>query len=102
MSGFLFNRQPSSVKRHNGTPSDQQLREQGTAETLQGVLQAQSITASAIFAMLVSKNILSAREAAEYMSEIRQVLERDVKDPIGAVAGKMLGTYSQALVAADE
>ena len=76
--------------------------DQDVSSAVQAVLEAQSITASAIFAMLVSKGILSAREAGEFMREIQSVLERDVKSPIGATAGKMLGAYGQALITADE
>ncbi|HEX8667937.1 MAG TPA: hypothetical protein VF727_06150 [Allosphingosinicella sp.] len=94
MSSFLFNRRPTPESQPEPT------REPGSAAALAALAQAQSITASAIFAMLVSKGILSPQEAAQYMSELASVLERDVGGPTGAEAGKTLASYAQALVAA--
>jgi hypothetical protein len=96
MSSFLFNRRTASEERQPSSP------EQPFAQIdAEGILQAQAITASAIFAMLVSKGVLSADEAADYMGEIASVLRRDVDAPLGATAGNMLSRYGQALVAAD-
>jgi hypothetical protein len=55
------------------------------------------MTTSAIFAMLVSKGILSAAEASEYMREIGAVLERDVNGRVGKVAGRFIESYGSAL-----
>jgi polyhydroxyalkanoate synthesis regulator phasin len=71
------------------------------AASLQAMVEIQSITASAIFAILVSKGVMSAQEAAGYMADVAKVLERDVKSELGAKAGDMLGSYGKALVAAD-
>lgn len=95
MNKFLFGRQSQSEKRHNGVPPAPDV-----SAALRGVIEVQSITTSAIFAMLVSKGVLSAEEAAGYMSEIAAVLARDVAAPAGAEAGAMLDRYSEALAAA--
>jgi hypothetical protein len=92
MSGFLFNRQPSDKKADPAAP---------LADAVQAVVQAQSITASAIFAMLVAKGVISAGEAALYMGEIAEALERDVPAPAGPQAGETLAQYARALVAAE-
>jgi hypothetical protein len=98
MSSFLFSRQPASAKTHNGAtaPRDAEL-----PDALRGIVEIQSITASAIFAMLVSKGVLSADEAADYMREIGAALASDVRSPAGALAGKMLRAYGDALAAAE-
>ena len=105
MSNFFFNRQPMTRSRddapagsrtHNGQPPEQVL-----SATLRAVVEAQSITASAIFAMLVSKGILSSEEAADYMREIGAALRRDVAAPAGPLAAGMLASYGEALIAAD-
>lgn len=96
MSGFLFNRRPASEERDAVSPP-----QPPSQLPTQALLQTQAITASAIFAMLVSKGVLSAAEAAEYMGDIAAVLERDVEGELGASAGKMLRSYGQAIVAAD-
>jgi hypothetical protein len=96
MSGFLFSRRAASEE--NAAPAPVAPK----AEVPKGAAQVQAITASAIFAMLVSKGILSADEAAEYMAEIGLVLERDVEGPLGAEAGTMLRSYGRALAAAGE
>ena len=96
MSGFLFNRRAFSEERNAAAPP-----QQSALPSQSAVLQTQAITASAIFAMLVSKGVLSADEAAEFMHEIGLVLERDVEGPLGATAGKLLRSYGQALIAAD-
>ena len=99
MSSFLFGRNSASERSRDGA------RERGgdpeVAAALQAMVEVQSITASAIFAILVSKGVLSAEEAAGYMADVAKVLERDVKSELGAKAGKMLGSYGEALVAAD-
>jgi hypothetical protein len=97
MSSFFFNRRPAAeeskiVKPKPPGPSGEALKESG---------QVQAVTASAIFAMLVSKGILSAEEAACYMEEIGRVIERDIPGPTGTAAGDMLRSYGRALVAAD-
>jgi hypothetical protein len=96
MSGFLFNRRATTEEIPAPAPPAPR------AEVATGAAQVQAITASAIFAMLVSKGIISAEEAAEYMSEIGLVLERDVEGPLGAEAGTLLRSYGRALVAAGE
>ncbi|QAY76024.1 hypothetical protein [Sphingosinicella sp. BN140058] len=102
MSSFLFSRQPpkdqpATQKRHNGVPPQQDV-----AAALRGMIEVQSITTSAIFAMLVSKGVLTSEEAAGYMAQIAGVLERDVAAPAGPQAGAMLDRYGQALVAAGD
>ena len=99
MSSFLFNRRAAAEPMKAADPapppppiSESVLRESG---------QVQAMTASAIFAMLVSKGILSSEEAAEYMEEIGRVIERDTAGPIGSAAGEMLRYYGRALLAAD-
>ena len=96
MSNFLFNRSPAPATRPQEGPSPATL-----AAATRDIARVQSITASAIFAMLVSKGVLSATEAAEYMGEIGRALERDVGAPVGADAGRMLASYGQALIADD-
>ncbi len=97
MSSFLFSRRASPEGRD--TDSSPQPAAQFVPD---GIVQAQAITASAIFAMLVSKGVLSAEEAASYMEEIGLVLARDVEGPVGEAAGNLLRSYGQALIAADE
>jgi hypothetical protein len=106
MSSFLFGRQPASSRTHNGaalpvkggggSPGQPDL-----PDVVRAAIEAQSITASAIFAMLVSKGVLSAVEAADYMREIGDALRRDVAGPAGDLAGRTLGTYGEALAAAE-
>ena len=97
MNSFLFNRRAAAeeTKPVDAAPPP------ASAEALRESGHIQAITASAIFAMLVSKGILTAEEAAEYMDEIGRVIERDIAGPIGATAGDMLRSYGRALVAAD-
>lgn len=91
MSGFLFNRQqPARAE------PDQEIR-----RSLRALMEVQSITASAIFAMLVAKGVMTGAEAAGYMREIGDALGRDVVSPLGAEAGTMLTAYGDALRAAD-
>jgi hypothetical protein len=92
MSGFLFNRQPPPPK----AEADQEIR-----RSLRAVMEAQSVTASAIFAMLVSKGVLTGAEAADYMRELGQALARDIDSPIIAESAETLSTYAEALRAAD-
>lgn len=61
------------------------------------MLKAQSITASAIFAALVGKGVLTADEAGAHMREIAQALAIDVPSPIGKDASRMLDSYRRAL-----
>jgi hypothetical protein len=99
MSSFLFGRNSASERSRDGA------RERGgepdVAAALKAMVEVQSITASAIFAILVSKGVLTAEEAATYMADVARVLERDVKSDIGAKAGAMLGSYGEALAAAE-
>jgi hypothetical protein len=99
MSSFLFGRNSASERSRDGARE----RADGpdVEASLQAMVEIQSITASAIFAILVSKGVMSAGEAAAYMADVAKVLERDVKSEFGAKAGQMLGSYGQALVAAD-
>jgi chaperone required for assembly of F1-ATPase len=94
MSSFLFNRRPAPE--NQAEPS----RQPDAASSLAALAQAQSITASAIFAMLVSKGVLSPQEAAQYMNELASVLQRDVGGTVGAQAADTLASYAEALVAA--
>ena len=97
MSSFLFSRRATPEGR------DQEPSPQPSPQLVpDGIVQAQAITTSAIFAMLVSKGVLSAEEAASYMEEIGMVLTRDVEGPVGEAAGNLLRSYGQALIAADE
>jgi hypothetical protein len=92
MSGFLFNRQPAAAKAQ---------ADQDTQRHLRATMEAQSVTASAIFALLVSKGVLTGAEAADYMRELGQALARDIDSPLAAEAGETLATYAEALRAAD-
>jgi glycyl-tRNA synthetase alpha subunit len=95
MSGFLFGRHQQQSGPKEDTAAAAALERAAAA-----LLEAQSITASAIFALLVSKGVLSAAEAAGYMREIGEVLARDVPAPHGAEAGARLASYGEALSAA--
>ena len=94
MSGFLFGRH----QQQSGSREDAASAALGRAAA--ALLEAQSITASAIFALLVGKGVLSAAEAAGYMREIGEVLARDVPAPHGEEAGARLASYGEALNAA--
>ena len=96
MSGLFFNRRAASEEDTAPAPAKPK------AELSSGAGQVQAITASAIFALLVSKGVISAGEAADYMAEIGLALERDVEGPLGAEAGTMLRSYGRALAAAGE
>ena len=96
MSGFLFNRRAAPEEMPAPAPAAPK------ADVPSGAAQVQAITASAIFALLVSKGIISAEEAADYMAEIGLALQRDVEGPLGAEAGTMLRSYGTALAAAGE
>ena len=63
--------------------------------------QAQAITTAAIFAMLVSKGILSGEEADKLMNELGEALQREVGGELGDSAGNTLRLYGRALKAAD-
>ena len=99
MSSFLFGRNHASERSREGAASG--AGGPDVAASLQAMVEIQSITTSAIFAILVSKGVMSAQEAAGYMADVAKVLERDVKSELGAKAGDMLGSYGKALVAAD-
>ena len=104
MSSFFFGRQPASSRTHNGAsspPSGGDSAEPALPDVVRATIEAQSITASAIFAMLVSKGVLSAAEAADYMREIGDALRRDVAGSAGELAGRTLGAYGEALAAAE-
>ncbi|HEX8193952.1 MAG TPA: hypothetical protein VF552_13735 [Allosphingosinicella sp.] len=92
MSGFLFNRQ---------APAARAQADEDNARNLRALVETQSITASAIFAMLVSKGVLTGAEAADYMRELGEALARDVDSPLAAAAADTLSTYAEALRAAD-
>ncbi|TFI60151.1 hypothetical protein E2493_00075 [Sphingomonas parva] len=102
MSSFLFGRQSAS-SRTNGAAATASSAERAPAlpESVRAAIEVQSITASAIFAMLVSKGVLSATEAADYMREIGDALRRDVSGAAGDLAGRTLGAYGEALAAAE-
>lgn len=90
MSGFLFSRNQSPDRK----------AAEDSARMTRAIVEAQSITASAIFALLVSKGVLTAAEAADYMGEIGATLARDVGGDVGAEAGGLLAAYGDALRAA--
>ncbi len=92
---FLFSRTPSAEP--PTTPDHDRDQVQGS---IQALVEAQSITASAIFAALVSKGVLSPDEAAGYMSEIAGALRNDVSAPVGPDASDLLEAYAQALTRA--
>jgi hypothetical protein len=95
MNSFLFGRQ-----RGQDVPQAEP-QDSGAEALAQAALEIQSITTSAIFAVLVSKGVMTAAEAADYMADIGRVLARDVPYPHGATSGQKLERYGQALVAAD-
>jgi hypothetical protein len=92
MSGFLFGRQPPAAKPQDDGAIQRQLG---------AIMEAQSVTASAIFAMLVSKGVLTGAEAADYMRELGRALARDIDSPLAEQAADTLSTYAEALRAAD-
>jgi hypothetical protein len=96
MNSFLFGRQ-----RGQDIPQSEP-RESEAEAIARAANEIQSITTSAIFALLVSKGVLTATEAADYMADIAQVLASDVRHPQGAKSGQELQRYGQALVAADQ
>ena len=97
MSGFLFGRQQAQEKSDGAAG----LTRNDLDRAVKAAVDAQSITTSAIFALLVSKGVLSAREAADYMREIGSVLRREIEAPLGREAGEALNAYGDALVQAD-
>ena len=101
MTSFFFGRQPTTSKTHNGVGATPPASGGAVPDPVRGAIEAQSITASAIFAMLVSKGVLSAGEAGEYMREIGEALRRDVAGSAGEIAGRTLDAYGAALAAAD-
>ena len=105
MNSFFFGRQPASSRTNGavssasagtGTPDEPAL-----PDSVRAAIEVQSITASAIFAMLVSKGVLSAGEASDYMREIGDALRRDVAGAAGDLAGRTLDAYGEALAAAE-
>ena len=96
MSRFFFDRRPGSEPLA-APPAPEPRAEAGA---LKALVQVQSITASAIFAILVSKGVLSADEAAAHMAELAEALELDVKSAHAADAAEMLRSYGSALSAA--
>lgn len=97
MNRFFFSRSPASDTAEEARLPPQQ----ATQEALKALVEVQSITASAIFAALVSKGVLTSREAADYMGEIAEALEIDVAAPVGSAAARMLRSYGYALTAAE-
>jgi hypothetical protein len=97
MSRFFFDRRPASEPLAEPTPPPTL-----DDRALKAVLDVQSITASAIFAMLVGKGVLTAAEAAAHMAEIAEALELDVRSPQAAHAAETLRSYAGALSAAAE
>jgi hypothetical protein len=98
MSRFFFDRRPPSEPLAEPTPPTTRPDDRA----LKAVLDVQSITASAIFAMLVGKGVLTAAEAAAHMAEIAEALELDVRSPQAAHAAATLRSYAGALSAAAE
>ena len=96
MSGFIFSRRTPEA----ATPAPAAAPQ--TDQLSKDAGQAQSITAAAIFAALVSKGILSAAEAAQLMREIGMAIEQEVGGELAASASRTLDQYGQALLAADE
>jgi hypothetical protein len=96
MSGFLFGRQQGQERSGVDAASKEDVE-----RAVKAAVEAQSITTSAIFALLVSKGVVSAREAADYMHEIGGVLRREIEGPLGSDAGEVLSAYGDALVQAD-
>ncbi len=72
MSRFFFDRRASEPL---AEPSPPQPRTDERA--IKALMEVQSITASAIFAALVSKGVLTAGEAAAHMAEIAEVLDEE-------------------------
>ena len=95
MSRFFFSRSSESETADQAPAPPRQDRQ----EDLKALVEVQSITASAIFAALVSKGLLTPNEAAEYMGEVAQALEIDVAAPVGSAAARMLRSYGYALSA---
>jgi hypothetical protein len=96
MSRFFFDRSPAPEV----APPPREPEEDRLAPALKAVAEIQSITASAIFAALVSKGVLTAEEAAAYMAEIAGALETDVRAAPAADAARLLRSYGEALAAA--
>lgn len=97
MSRFFFDRRPASEPLADTFPATRT-----DDRAVKAVMEVQSITASAIFAVLVSKGVLTAAEAAAYMAEIAGALEFDVRSPHAAHAADTLRSYAGALSAAAE
>lgn len=96
MSRFFFDRRPASEPL--AEPSKHEPRNDERA--IKAVMEVQSITASAIFAVLVDKGVLTAGEAAAHMTAIAEALEFDVRSPHAADAADTLRSYAGALSAA--
>lgn len=98
MSRFFFSRpaEPDA----GVAPEQRADRGDALGGELKALAEVQSITASAIFAVLVSKGVLTAEEAAAHMAEIAAALESDVGSPAAERASTMLRSYGRALSAA--
>ena len=96
MSRFFFDRRASEPLAEPAPPPQPRTDE----SAIRALMEVQSITASAIFAALVGKGVLTAGEAAAHMAEIADVLELDVRSPHAAHAADTLRSYAGALSAA--
>jgi hypothetical protein len=96
MSRFFFDRKPAEPFSEPAPPPKPRTDE----SAVKALMEVQSITASAIFAMLVGKGVLTAAEAAEHMAEIADALELDVRSPHAIHAAETLRSYAGALSAA--
>ena len=98
MSSFLFSRSTPPANEKVAAP----VTKEDLASLSTAIAEAQAITSSAIFALLVSKGILSAKEASEYMVGIGDALSRDVEPPVGVAVANVLRSYAAALNQADK
>ena len=97
MSRFFFSRPAdpeTSLAEERPDPGEE------VRDALNALARIQAITASAVFATLVSKGVLTADEAATHMREIAGALEVDVSSPLAAGVADMLRSYGRALSAA--
>lgn len=97
MSRFFFDRRPASEPLADTAPAPRT-----DDRAVKAMMEVQSITASAIFAVLVDKGVLTASEAAAHMSAIAEALEFDVRSAHAAHAADTLRSYAGALSAAAE
>lgn len=103
MSRFLFGRSSESendvengVRRVAPPPA---AAPAPSADT-RALVDLHAITTSAIFAALVSRNVMTPHEASECMTEIAGAIDADVGAPVGPDASAMLRAYAGALRAA--